>query len=309
MRSFHEVRRYKDDFRVWLGTYRNMGFYAHWHEEMELIYICDGSACLHIGDETFEAHQGDLLLCPSGCIHYSPLQTPGNCLSFLLLHPRALPLPSELSQYGPLHLPAAKLQQAGLADQTAALFAQTAAELDAQAPHYRMLVQSRLAAFCCLLCRRVPPPAERAAAQPWQNSTMQNMQKALDYISAHFFEPLSLNTVAAVAGFSPCHFSRLFCRYAGIGFAAYLNAIRVEQAIALLRAEELPVSEAAFRCGFSSIRSFNRAFRQMTGRSPTAFLQNPVPGAFQPVRTAPPSAQPVVEQDSYVVRLRSTEPR
>ncbi len=43
MKAFHEVRSYDSDFMVWHSNYENIGFLAHWHKEIELIYVRSGS--------------------------------------------------------------------------------------------------------------------------------------------------------------------------------------------------------------------------------------------------------------------------
>ncbi|MFQ9150244.1 MAG: hypothetical protein ACLR6B_00355 [Blautia sp.] len=44
MKAFHEVRNYRSDFMVWQCAYTNISFLAHWHQEIELIYLRSGSA-------------------------------------------------------------------------------------------------------------------------------------------------------------------------------------------------------------------------------------------------------------------------
>ena len=39
MKAFHEVRNYDSDYMVWHSRYENVGFLAHWHKEIELIYV------------------------------------------------------------------------------------------------------------------------------------------------------------------------------------------------------------------------------------------------------------------------------
>ena len=49
----------------------------------------------------------------------------------------------------------------------------------------------------------------------------------------------------------------------------YLNCVRVENAVALLESSEYSVTEISDRCGFDTIRNFNRIFKILTGYSPT----------------------------------------
>ena len=71
MKAFHEVRNYRSDFMVWRCAYTNISFLAHWHQEIELVYLRSGSARFCINEHNFTARAGDLVLIDTGDIHYS----------------------------------------------------------------------------------------------------------------------------------------------------------------------------------------------------------------------------------------------
>ena len=54
MKALHEVRNYPSGFMVWEDCYENMGFLAHWHREVELIYVREGKAAVTVGDAEYE---------------------------------------------------------------------------------------------------------------------------------------------------------------------------------------------------------------------------------------------------------------
>ena len=71
MKAFHEVRNYPTDLMVWHKDYENISFIAHWHREIELLYIKSGSIKMQVSSHSFTAHKGDLIICDTGDIHYS----------------------------------------------------------------------------------------------------------------------------------------------------------------------------------------------------------------------------------------------
>ena len=71
MKAFHEVRNYTTDLMVWHRAYENISFVAHWHREIELLYIKRGSIRMQVTNHAFTAREGDLVVCDSGEIHYS----------------------------------------------------------------------------------------------------------------------------------------------------------------------------------------------------------------------------------------------
>lgn len=83
--------------------------------------------------------------------------------------------------------------------------------------------------------------------------------------------PHSVESLAAVAHFSPFHFHRLYRAMTGESVAATIRRVRLAQAATQLAASPASVTETALEAGYDSSQSFARAFRGMTGITPTAF--------------------------------------
>lgn len=73
-----------------------------------------------------------------------------------------------------------------------------------------------------------------------------------------------------VSGVSVAYFARCFKRAFGLPPHRYLLTRRVEQAIALLRDTDLPITEIAYATGWQSLGTFGRIFRDITGFNPGA---------------------------------------
>ena len=98
--------------------------------------------------------------------------------------------------------------------------------------------------------------------------------RVVDHIQAHLAEPLDLETLAAVACFSPFHFHRLFHAWMGETIHALINRLRLERAAAqLVYNPGKTITEIALDCGFSSSATFARAFRAFHGRSASAWRE------------------------------------
>lgn len=95
--------------------------------------------------------------------------------------------------------------------------------------------------------------------------------KARRFIEQHFGEELSLIKVASAVNVSPTHLSEKFKQVTGHKFVEYIARTRFEKARALLQDPELPISEIAFAAGFQSLSQFNRVFKRLSGKSPSAY--------------------------------------
>lgn len=114
--------------------------------------------------------------------------------------------------------------------------------------------------------------------------------RALDFIEAHLFEPLSVEIIAGWCNASPFQFSRRFTSRQGEGVMAYVRGRRLDKAAQRLAADPaLSLAGLALDCGFATQAAFTRAFTRAFGAAPGAYRR---------------SAQPIVRKRN----LRMTEP-
>ncbi|WP_088285764.1 GyrI-like domain-containing protein [Kineosporia sp. A_224] len=92
---------------------------------------------------------------------------------------------------------------------------------------------------------------------------------AVDHVVQNPDLPLSLEDVAAVAGFSPFHFHRVFAATTGETLHAFVTRVRLERALHLMaHRRTASLTEVALACGFSSSSHFSRTFRAHYGVPP-----------------------------------------
>ena len=89
------------------------------------------------------------------------------------------------------------------------------------------------------------------------------------YVAEHYAERLTAADIARAGTVSRTRAYELFREHAGTSPADYLAEHRVIRAEELLAATELPMSEIASRCGFSSPSHFAKVYRERCGQTPT----------------------------------------
>ena len=100
------------------------------------------------------------------------------------------------------------------------------------------------------------------------------LHRVIRYIAAHFQEDIQLKILAHKLGYHEKYLSSTLHTLTGMNFRAFLASYRVQYAKTLLHSREgrhARISDIAHRCGFASINSFNRAFRSITGMTPTEY--------------------------------------
>lgn len=121
-------------------------------------------------------------------------------------------------------------------------------------------------------------------------------EQVMQYISAHFTEPLTLESLGAALCVSRSHLSHIFSQQLKVHFRDYINLLRVTYAASLLVNESLSISEIVFRCGFENHHTFSRAFEKEYHMTPGQYRRGILmkPGGEPP---AVPFLQPGARPD------------
>jgi len=114
----------------------------------------------------------------------------------------------------------------------------------------------------------------------FQESEMEKkIYEIAGYIHSHYTEEISLEGLSQQFYISICYLSRQFKAVTGFTLTDYVQMTRVRNVQAMLINTNVPIAEAAGRCGFSSFSQFNRTFQKHIGMSPSAYRKrNKLPG-------------------------------
>lgn len=94
------------------------------------------------------------------------------------------------------------------------------------------------------------------------------LAKAVGLINKHFTEPLLISNLAVAVGYSVQHFQRLFVQEYGVTPHKYLQNLRLDRALQLMRENKnIPVQEIALQLGMET-NYFIRVFRSTYGCTP-----------------------------------------
>ena len=234
----------------------------HIHTHLEMIYLLRGRAEAAVDGRWYPMESGDLFLAGSNQIHYfRSLEDTEFCL-VLFAADMVAELEERLKGRVPVCpvVPACAVPQ-GLAQRLADIGQRRGAEdvctrLDAKGQ------------FLSLLSLLLPLWEYREERRVDRDS----FEQVLTYCSEHYTEPISLEGVAEQLHLSKYYLSHLFRQRMDIGFAEFLNRLRVKDVCVRLRKGE-EITQTAYNAGFSSIRTFNRVFRSVMGMTPRDYVR------------------------------------
>ena len=251
-----EKRAYAGNEHVWVGKYRNLHNISHWHMEHELIACREGSAQVMLDDTMFNITQQQCIFCHSGCVHYISA-SPDSLLLVCLFNEK---------MYDPITSPFT-LENPVFEDRYGILpkLSEIRHELQNQPIFFECRTEAMIGEILVDVFRGEP-----LRKAQWQFSdVITRYKQLLNHIDLEY-EHITYRNAVQFMNMSDAYFSRYFKRQAGMTFSQYLNVVRIEKAVQLLdSAPTMKITDVMLRCGFNTIRSFNRVFREVTGFTPT----------------------------------------
>ncbi len=112
--------------------------------------------------------------------------------------------------------------------------------------------------------------AEGTSVTSFENETIRN---TINYINAHFAEPLTLEILAKNAFISVNQLCKIFKNSFGTTVAKYIVSKRISEAKKLLSSGK-SVSDTAILCGFPDYANFIRVFKKSVGVSPGKYAKS-----------------------------------
>lgn len=277
----HGTKKYPYDQSFIHNLKRPFQFPVHWHEQLEIIYIKQGSLKVCIEGQNHIGHAGSVFLVNPRELHfmgsddlstaYYTMLFPLEFISFQTMDDleTGLLLPLRSGQL----LLAHEITDKTLSRQISALLEQIIL-LDHGAPSVGCQIKTRLLLLQCLELLA----GHGSLLAPAVSDNHLNMQRELlAYINDHYTERISLQALAAQFHLSEKYISRYFKEHFQLTITDYTNHLRLTCARRLLEATDLPVTEVALRSGFPNVSYFIRAFKNSYGVSPLKYRKSFTP--------------------------------
>lgn len=103
------------------------------------------------------------------------------------------------------------------------------------------------------------------------DSTEEKIKKIIGFIEENYTSDISREGLASAVGMNPNYFSGQFREYTGKKINDYINEMRIDDAVVKLRERNARIIDVALSIGFDSLSTFNRAFKNVTGKTPTEY--------------------------------------
>ncbi len=271
-----EMFQPNSSLRLWYND-TMLAYAPHWHSACEMIAPVEGNYLATVSGQTYELAPGDIFLIPSGEPHSLTAPTRGGRFIFLFEFDQILTIKgaSYLASCMSKPLLINRSTCPAIYAEEAELFSQICMEYLHDDSLRDITIYARLLSLFLNYCRDRLSAEGSPSVMQLPHSSGRNYAERFNavfsYLDRHFAEDLTLEDVAAVAGFSKFHFSRTFKQLSGCNFYEYLCHRRIKSSETLLMQPGMSISQIALQSGFSSVSTFNRMFKKMKGCTPTQY--------------------------------------
>ncbi|WP_302852474.1 AraC family transcriptional regulator [uncultured Streptococcus sp.] len=250
----------------------------HWHPEIEINYIYEGSARFHIDYDYFDSQAGDIILIrPNGMHSIHLLENQTHVTDTFRFHLDMIghstvdhvsirylqPLQSSLYQFVPRIQPG----MGGYDEIKRCLF--TIFELSANKDrHFELSLKSKINEFLYLLfyhhyvVQKTTDDAYRKNEQ---------IRQLIDHINHNYQKNLSIDYLSHFMGYSKSHFMTLFKQQTGVSCTEFVIQVRLNKASELLINTSHSILDIATDVGFNNLSNFNRQFKRYYQLTPSQY--------------------------------------
>lgn len=245
----------------------------HWHEELETIYIADGTMKLLVPGKELLLNKGALVTINGNVLHYAA-GAPCGALNSIVFSPVLITGGIDTAFFKKYLRPLLACpeftvwQTDAEADIRYFLTAFSALKTDAFA--YEFTAREGLSRLLLHCYEQFLPQLSAQRAE--KNADTLRMEQMLQYIHGSYAEPVTLAAVAKAAGLSERECLRCFHRTIGESPVQYLLKYRLMQGAAMLRtAPAAGIAEISAACGFDSPSYFSKQFRRFYQCTPREY--------------------------------------
>ncbi len=247
----------------------------HFHPELELVYVADGSGKRHIGNHISYFNKGDLVFIGPNLPHFGFTDRFSVNSSEIVLQWKEDFLGTKI-----LDLPETEHIKSlfSRSKQGIVFYGNIKQEVGARLEDLiHMGPFERLIGFIKIL-HKLSLSNEYKLLNASSVGLVVNLQdsKRIDtiykYVRKHFMdEELPLKTISALVNMTVPSFCRYFKKHTNKTFTQFVNEFRIVHATKLLSESDAPISEVCFDSGFNNFSHFNRNFKKITGKSPREY--------------------------------------
>jgi len=150
-------------------------------------------------------------------------------------------------------------------------------EYEDQNEDFELMIKALTLKLLILVLREYNTTLEKSDENYLFAKHKDSLIKAIDFIKENYNQNIYLDEAVKVSLLSKSYFGFLFKHMTHMTFTEYVNNMRINKAIELLKTRpDLKVIEICFEVGYNNVNHFNRIFRNQIGLTPMQVRKNKI---------------------------------
>lgn len=251
------------DNRIHINKIQNkaFSFSAHFHSNIEIMYVQSGTLDVSIGGEKKVLTAGSVAVAESYVVH--SLSADADSVIRVAIIP-IIRIPDFSLAHRNLKFADVYLEPCEESRAIGQLF-ETYQDLSPQ--NSAMIGKG----FAYILLGMLSDALGTVPADGHAKDGVAVVEQMLRYMDEHYTQRLTLEMIAVELGYHKDYLSRVFNETIQTGFSRYLSTMRLRYAVQLIRTTDLSLEEIADRSGFGNPHSFYDFFRENYHCTPGAY--------------------------------------
>ena len=229
----------------------NLSFIAHYHKEIEIFFVEKGSITVFSGSGKREITEGNFCILMPYEIHDFKTAIP-NKLCLAKINPETY---TENFDYEKLHLASPIITpEAEIYSELKCSFDAMIDEYTQKAPGYEYAIKHHQNSILLTIFRKMHLYEEDVTKD------ISLLNAINSFLEENYDKKIELEELSKVCHLSKYYFAHKIKDVTGMSFINYVTAFRLEKAIIFLKETDISITDIALKCGFGTLRSFNRCF-------------------------------------------------
>lgn len=242
-----------------------MCFNMHWHDRMELNLVISGSLKLHTDEGHFEVLPGQVVVSAPRRLHGGFAGSEGVIYHTIMFDVEKFCNMTLASDKYLMPVVKGELVFSKVIEneQLTAAFERLVGMMTDKTPHHPLLAEAVIYEIMGVLY------GYGAAFGKTVAEVNSGFKAVLEYVNTHFTEKITPCEVSVQFGYNETYFCRRFREVTGLTFTKYIQALRMEYAIKLLKEGKEEIRYIAWKCGYADVSYFSNCFQKHFGFRPS----------------------------------------
>lgn len=275
MKYEYEFIKYSEELpiKAFITGIENINY--HWHNDLELILVLEGSIEISVEDKNYKLLKGELLLINSCSVHRIYKTDVQNTLLIFQFDASLCSklYPDITKLYFKFDLYLQNEEGEYLAHIVRSYVAKIIRVIKERSETYILETYSLLYGMITYMLKNYKLKKLSGTNILYNQENLNRLIRILTYVNENYCEKINIGQLANKEHLSTTYFSHFVKDMIGVSLQTYITQLRIEKARKMLIFTDENISNISEKCGFSELKIFSQQFKRYYTLTPSKFRE------------------------------------